>query len=294
MIKHRPTLTLIVAAGFTCALVTACDRPEPDAAADIDIVATVNDVAITELDMTLATGSTGGHQGEVAPPNRQDILQRIILQELAYQKAVDANLETDAAYQENLQRVEAQIQAFKRKALADLFYERELANRREISDADARDFFDENAASITADIRVWQIMRRDEGLIAQDHESLENGESFEQVAARRFEGMPQVIDMPWDLGYLKWEQIPEAWWDAVDELNVGDTSGVISGPNSRFWIIRLVDRRENPDIGYADVQAKIKAILKNRRTRQFREELDAELLREAHVIYTDQGLKAAP
>jgi len=287
MIKHSPSLTLVIAAGIVCVLVSACDRPQAVTVADADVVATVNDVAITELDMTLASSSTGGHQGEVAPPDRQEILQQIILQELAHQKAVSANLEADAVYQENLRRVEAQITAFKRKALAGLYYEQELANRSQISDAEARSFFDENAASITADIRVWQIMRRDEDLIEQDFAALANGESFEQVAARRFADMPQIVETPWDMGYLKWEQIPEAWWDAVDELNVGDTSNVIRGPNSRFWIIRLVDKREDPDVSYEDVRAKIKAILKSHRTRQFREDLNAELLREARIDYAE-------
>jgi len=93
--------------------------------------------------------------------------------------------------------------------------------------------------------------------------------------------------MPWDLGYLRWEQIPEAWSDTIDELESGGTSGVIRGPNSRFWIIRLVDKRENPDIEYADVEVKIKEILKSRKVRQFRDDLNAELLQEARVKYPE-------
>jgi len=287
MIKNSPSLTLIVAASIACALVTACDRPEPVAVADADIVATVNGAAITELDVTLASSSTGSHESRIAPPGREEMLQQLILQELAHQKAVAANLGTDAVYQQNLRRVEAQIAAFKRKALANLYYEQELANRSQVSDEEARSFYQENAATITADLRVWQIMRRDEDLIEQDFAALENGETFEQVAARRFADMPQVIETPWDLGYLKWEQIPEAWWGAVDKLDVGDTSNVIRGPNSRFWIIKVVDKRENPDVSYEDVQVKIKAILKDRRTRQFMDDLNAELLREARVEYTE-------
>jgi peptidyl-prolyl cis-trans isomerase C len=285
MIKYRPAFTLIMAAGLAGMLTSACDQTEPVAGNDAGVVATVNGVAITELDMTLASSSTGGHEGGITPPGREEMLQQLILQELAHQKAVAANLQTDSAYQQNLRRVEAQIAAFKRKALANLYYERELANRSQISDEEARSFYEENAEAIAAEIRVWQIMRRDEDLIEQDFVALENGESFEQVAARRFADMPQVVETPWDMGYLKWEQVPEAWWDAVDELNVGDTSNVIRGPNSRFWIIRLVDKRDDPNVSYENVQAKIKAMLKNRRTQQFREDMNAELLREARVEY---------
>ena len=287
MIRYRAFLSLLAGASIVGALVSACEQPEPLAASDIAIVATVNDVALTELDLMLATSSTGGHQTEVAPPDQQEVLQHLILQELAYQKAVATDLDTDAAYQENLRRVEAQIVAFKRKALAELFYEKELAKRSRITDAEARNHFDENTDSISADIRVWQIMRRDENLIEQDRDSLDSGETFEHVAARRFESMPQVSEMPWDLGYLKWEQIPEVWWDAINKLNPGDTSDVIRGPNNRFWIIKLVDQRKNPDISYADVAVKIKDILRSRKVRKFRDDLNAELLREARVEYSE-------
>jgi EpsD family peptidyl-prolyl cis-trans isomerase len=287
MTHHRPSLSLLVAASIVCALVSACDQHEPVAASDVAIVATVNDVAITELDMTLAAGSTGGHQGEIAAPGEREVLQRIILQELAYQKAIAANLDSDAVYRENLRRVEAQIMAFKRKALAELFYEKELAKRSQVSDAEASAYFDENVGSISTDIHVWQILRRDEGLIEQDRKRLDNGESFETVAASRFEGMPQVSEMPWDIGYLKWEQIPEVWWEAIGKLNPGDTSDVIRGPNNRFWIIKLVDQRQNPNVSYLDVETRVKDVLKSRRIRQFRENLDAELLRGARIEFPE-------
>jgi len=287
MIGYRPFLSQLIGASIVCVLVSACDQPQSPPASDVAIVATVNGAVITELDMTLESSSAGGHQPDVAPPDEQEILQRIILQELAYQKAVSGGLDTDVAYQDDLRRIETQITAFKRKKLSELFYNRELARRSEITAAEARAYFDDNAASINADIHVWQIMRRDESLIEQDRERLDSGETFEQVAASRFEGMPQVSKMPWDLGYLKWEQIPEAWWETINTLNPGDTSDVVRGPNNRFWIIKLVDQRENPSVSYAEVETKIKEILKSRRIRQFRDDLDAELLLEARIEYPE-------
>jgi hypothetical protein len=162
-----------------------------------------------------------------------------------------------------------------------------MVKRSSISDEEGWEYFEENADSIRADIRVWQILRRDESLIEQDRDDLAQGASFEDVAGKRFQDLPQTGQSPWDLGYLRWEQIPEVWWNVLDDLSVGETSDIIRGASGRYWIIKIVDRRENPDISYEDVEAKIKAVLKSRRIRQFRDDLNRELLGEARIVYLD-------
>ena len=289
MIRTIPLQLLLPALAAACTLLASCDQTAPEATPELDIVATVNGVPITGLDVKLDSRTTGGHQTEAVPESEETVLQRIILQELAYQKAVDAGFDSDLSYQENLRRLKAQVAAFNRKKLSELFYKRELEKRSMVSDEDAREYFEENADSIRADIRVWQILRRDDSLIEQDREALAQGDSFEEVAGKRFQNLPQADSgqAPWDLGYLKWEQIPEVWWNALDDLDVDETSDIIRSATGRYWIIKLIDRRENPDISYEDVESKIKTVLKSRRIRQFRDDLDRELLEEARIIYSD-------
>ena len=289
MIRTTPLQLLLPALAAACTLLASCDQTAPEATPELDIVATVNGVPITGLDVKLESSTTGGHQTEAVPESEDTVLQRIILQELAYQKAVDAGFDSDESYQENLRRLKAQVAAFNRKKLSEVFYKRELEKRSAVSDEEAREYFEENADSIRADIRVWQIMRRDESLIEQDRDDLAQGDAFEQVAGKRFQNLPQAGSgqAPWDLGYLKWEQIPEVWWNAFDDLDVGETSDIIRSATGRYWIIKLIDKRENPDISYEDVESKIKAVLKSRRSRQFREDLDRELLEEARIVYSD-------
>ena len=289
MIRTTPLRLLLPALAAACALLASCDQTATEATPELDIVATVNGVPITGLDVQLESKSAGGHQTEAAPVDEAAVLQRIILQELAYQKAVDAGFDSDEGYQENRRRLEAQVAAFNRKQLSEVFYNRELEKRSTISDAAALKYFEENADSIRADIRVWQIMRRDESLIEQDREALAQGDSFEEVAGERFQNLPQAGSgqAPWDLGYLKWEQIPEVWWNALDDLDVDETSDILRNATGRYWIIKLIDKRENPDISYEDVESKIKAVLKSRRIRQFRGNLDQELLEDARIVYSN-------
>jgi len=65
--------------------------------------------------------------------------------------------------------------------------------------------------------------------------------------------------------------------------NSGRPAG-IWGLNDRYWIIKLVDRRQNPGVSYEDVELKIKDILKSQKTQQFREDFNRELLDDAQIV----------
>ncbi len=289
MTRGRPSRARFSAIVVACVVVASCDASPPATTTGGDVVATVNGVPITELDLLLASGASGGHRQEAGSADDDQILQKIILRELAHQKAIAAGLDADDAYQEDLQRLEAQVLSFKRNTLAELFYKRESLKNSAISDEDAREYFEDHFDELSTEIHVWQILRRDESLIEQDRDDLTQGNSFEQVAGQRFQHLPLTGSgrMPWDLGYLKWEQIPEAWWAEIDKIDTGETSDIIRGANGRYWIVLIVDRRKKQDIHYEDVQAKIKDVLKSRNIRRFRDDLDNELLQDAQVVYTD-------
>ncbi len=286
MFKGRPLLFVATA----CLVVSSCEQPEHDAASAVDVRATINGVPITEPDLLYESRTTGGHMSEETRVDQEKLLQEIVLQELAYQKAVALGFDSDPEYKEELRRLMTQVTAFKRKTLAEVFFEREFARKAAVSDEEAQEYFKRNTKSISNDIHVWQILRRDESLIAQDLDDLLQGKSFEEVVGKRFQNLPQTDRKPWDLGYLRWEQVPDAWWSTIRILKTGESSGVIRGPNDRYWIIRLVDRRRNPDTSYEDVELKIKYILKSQKTRQFRENINRELLNDARVVYTNGSI----
>ena len=91
---------------------------------------------------------------------------------------------------------------------------------------------------------------------------------------------------PWELGYLRWEQIPESWRDVVYGLSAGETSGVIRGPNNRFWIIKLVDKRDNPAITYEAVKPRIMKMLTNEKVQRLSDQSNRVLREKAQIVYT--------
>ncbi len=256
-----------------------------------DDLATVNGIPIGAADIRFAL-SSGGHNNAVPPEHSKNILEVIIRRELIYQRAVELGLVANPRYQEKLRRMQAQINAFKRKDLSELFW-REIAGRVVISEADAKKYFAENAARIRTELHVWQILRRRESLINRALNNLGHGTSFEEVARRQFPKLPKTGREPWDLGYLRWKQVPKAWRNVVYDLKKGEVSSVLRGPNNRFWIIKLIDKRENPDVTFESIKPTIMEVLKNAKIEELREKIDRDLRAKASIVYVKAPVEAS-
>lgn len=250
-----------------------------------DVLVTVNGSPISDEDVQYKLQNEG-HSGGSAPRQTLDALEDIIREELCVQKAVALGLDADPTYQERLRHFEVQLNFFKRKALTELFLRREIESKVTITEAEAETYFAANASRLRTELHIWQILRRDEAAIKQALKDLEDGKPFEQVAAQQFPKLPDTGQKPWDLGYLKWNQIPEPWREVVYDLKSGAISGVIRGPRGRFWILKLIDRRENPTVTFESVKPVLMESLKHSRIQERRARMERDLRHHARVVYT--------
>lgn len=250
-----------------------------------EVLVTVNGTPIVAADVNLAM--RGGHEIEAVPGRRAGILENIIQQELARQRAVEIGLDADSRFQAELHRMETQLNAFKRRALSELYFRHEAGRQAEVSDAEAKQYFAENEARIRTESHVWQILERTEERVQKALNDMQQGASFEEVARRRFPNLPKSAGEPWDLGYLRWTQVPKAWRSVVYELENGEVSGVIRGPNHRFWIIQLIDTREDPHITFESVKPIIIGHLKNSKTEGLHEATYRNLQAGANILYAE-------
>ena len=248
-----------------------------------EVLATVNGIVIGEADVRLALSSSG-HKKQMTGEYRKNLLEVIIGRELIYQRAVELGLDANLSYQKKLRAMEAQINAFKRKELGNLFYRHEIAGKAKVSEAEGKQYFEENAALIRTELHVWQMLRREEGLIDQALSELKQGTSFEQIVKKRFPNLPKTMT-PWDLGYLRWKEVPESWRSVVYNLKKGQVSGVIRGPKNRFWIIKLIDKRENPEITFQSIKPVVMEVLKKAKIQELREKIDRDLRSKASTVY---------
>jgi len=288
MIKTKALYMLLPVAAASFILVSSCERTEQVAPPeDVSIVAIVNGVPITDLEVQFEKQRSGGHGADQVPVDDKQLLDTIILREVARQKAVEAGLDNDVEFQNERYLLQAQVAVFERKRLSEIYYAQELSRAAVVSDAEARQYFEQNRNVIGQEIQIWQILRRDKDLITEDLEELLSGQSFQQVAGKRFAELPQMDKNPWELGYMKWAQIPTPWWDAIKNLDTGENSGVIQGPNARFWIIKVIDKRAVATFDYESALPRIKELLSSEKTRKFRANVEKDLLDEAQILHAD-------
>jgi parvulin-like peptidyl-prolyl isomerase len=254
---------------------------------DAQALATVNGVPISADDVRRES-AVHMQKEEPNPERARGVLESVIRDELAYQEALKLGLDADASYQREARRLDADLHAAKRRLLADVFYRKQSAKNADFSDAELHKYFDEHAAELQREVHVFQILTRDETRINDFKKRIEQGAAFEEVAASMFPNAGLGDRKPWDLGYLGFSQIPEAWRAELQKLGPGQTSGVIRGPNERFWIIKLVERRERAQT-FEQSKSEISSILKSQKLEAFRQQMTQQLRASAHIEYRTPG-----
>jgi peptidyl-prolyl cis-trans isomerase C len=277
----------------------ACNNPPPTSSSasappsasaaptEGKVLARVNGVPITEEDVTLRSKGAPSHGSVSVGSPSKAVLETVIRDELVYQRAKELGLDHDPGYVKKVAEMEAQLAAFKRREMVDTFNRVEVTGKATVTDAEAKAYFDAHEKEIKAELHVMQILiNRDEDAALDISVQLKKGADFEELAKKRFPNLPPTIKAPWDLGFLRWNQIPDAWSPAVFDLKPGATTGVISGEGGRFWILKLVERRDLPNASFEEMKPRIEAVLKREKIEQRRMSVFDDLKAKAKIEYT--------
>jgi parvulin-like peptidyl-prolyl isomerase len=252
---------------FVAVLLVGCSRQPPPA--HPEVVATVNGVPINEHDVQVRLRADGhGGGGE-----RRTVVDGIIREQLISARARELGLDKDPGYLETLRAYQAQLAALERHELSELYFRREIAGKVTVSPDEARAYFDSNRVRIASDVHVLQIFVRGEQELHEAQAKLDAGASFESVAR--------------DLGWMKWVQVPESWRAVVYTMKPGEVSGVLKGPKDRYWIIKLVDRRQDDSVTFESVQAQLTDAVKSEKIEALRARTDRELREQARIEYAE-------
>lgn len=251
----------------------------------------VNGHAIHEEDV-VAYVRAASHDDQDTLARRKNALEVIIQKELAAQKATELGLDGSDAYKAKLRILQAQVDDLRRKELSEAYYRLQAKQASSSTDAEATAYFEANKAQIQTDVHVLQILRRSRAEIDEVEAELKKGMSFQEIAERPFLKLPQGATRPWDLGFLKWSQVPEPWQDVVYDMAPGAVSEVLTGTNGRFWIIQLVEKKTDPDVTLEVMKPVLNALLADRRQEAARADLDKTLRGGATVEYMNPALLA--
>lgn len=287
--KLRFSLVLLLA------LSSACGQSNPpgasgsssspagtNRAASQAVVARVNGAPITEADVELKMQAPM-HEAAPMPAEekKKAVLDNIIGREVMAQRALSLGLDQDPKYQDDLKKLEAQVADFKRTALSELLLRKE-GEKRTPTDDEARAYFTKNEKRLRMQLHVLQILKRSEAEIVEARSMIERGKSFEDVAASYFPNLPQG-QTPWDLGYLPFYKIPEPWRETVYDMKNGEMSGVLRGPSDRYWLVKLIDVREDTAMTFESAKEAVLQDMKANKVQHAREGLEKELRATAKI-----------
>ena len=273
----------LVASLFSCG-----EKREANQKTDGDsqgkVLATVNGVRITEYDVKQNI-KRFVHGEKVHPESTQNILQALVRNELIYQQSLELGLDKNPEYQKKLYEAEAQLREFKRQELSN-HYREYVRSKALVTDSEAKEYFEKNSKRIQTKYHLWQIYYKgDETRIAEDYKELKSGKSFEKVASKRFPNLPKGMKAPWDLGDLYWSQIPTFWQGTIDRMEPGQVSDIIKGPNERFWVIKLVDKKVDPNITFATEKEKIVEVLQKQKADELYDTMLGQMRAKSKIIF---------
>jgi parvulin-like peptidyl-prolyl isomerase len=267
----------------------ACKQKDGPPVKEESLLATVNGVAITEDDLYLKL--QGGHAVSMTPEVRQRALEELITEELLYQKGLKIGLDKDVKYQNAVRVMEQRMKAIKRAEMARQIRNTQIAATVAITQEDVKKYYDAHEAAISTDLHLLGIQFPDETQAKAAYERIKGGAAFETIAREKFAHLPKGKTVAWDMGFLHWNQIPIEWTDAISELKKGEPSNVLSSKRSGIYIMKVVDRRANPDAALGRMGASIMNRLQDLRIMEAYDHYVEQLKREARIVKPEERRK---
>lgn len=238
------------------------------------VAATVNGHAVSRFEVLL-------RQRTMQDAEPREALEALIDDELRAQRAAALGLEREPAFLEEMARVEAQVSEVRRRELARLLLHREVLDQARVSDEEVQRAFEQRRARFGAEVRVVQLSRRDRGAVEAALAEVQRGRDFADVAA----GLLGVTREALVAGRpLRWDEVPPAWWPALEGLQPGEVSGVIAAPGGRFVALQLLERRPVAAPDFDAVKPLLAATLRSERIEALRARADADLRVGATIV----------
>ncbi len=244
------------------------------------IIARINGTPLTEEDLNFQLPP--GH-GVKASANQEKALEELITQELLYEQGLKIGLDKDPGYQAVIARMERQLAHVKRAEMTRRVYNTQVAAKVEITQSEAKGFYDQNVERITTELHLGVIAFHNREAAEEALGKLRGGATFESLARAAMGSHGSAGREPWDLGFVSWDRIPVDFAEAVYELKPGEVSKLVSSPRLGFQIFKLFEARKNPNAEFASVSGVIMNRLRDGKMDEAYERYLGQLKKEAKI-----------
>lgn len=271
------TTLLVALLSSAAALLTGCSRQE-----EADAVARVGGSVLTAEEFYASIPEQ--LLAVMSLEDQEEALKTWVKTELLYQQGVREGLGSDIEMRRRLHEIE-------RELVAEEYIKRVMADVSEVSDDDARRYFETHRSDYALQVRLAHILVRSRPEADRARSQIRSGTPFETVAANV--SIDQTASMGGDLGYMRRGDMIHELEEAAFSLKVGEVSGVI--PSSYgYHIIKVLDR--HPGAGQPSFDSRYASVMNFLTSQRRREAFDnelAELSDRAVVVIDTAALRLA-
>ncbi|GFO68850.1 peptidylprolyl isomerase [Geomonas limicola] len=274
------TLTFLLAGLVGCQKQQGTKTAQASQDKQPKVLAKVNGVPITELDVAFKMSKSHGTPASQQP---ERTLDDVIKEELLYQQGLKLGLDKDPGYRAQIEKLERQVANLKRIEMTRRVFNQEIAAKINITTDEVKRYYDNNKTRISSELRLGMLSFGTKEAAEEALQKIKNGTSFEEVAGAGAPGHAPAGPRNWDLGFTGWDQIPADFLDAVYRLKPGEVSPVVSMKETGFYLFKLLDTRPNPKADYASMEGIVSNRLREQRVNDGYRTLEEQLKRSAKI-----------
>lgn len=274
-------ITLCAATLFGC---QGSSSPTGGAKKEGPVLAEVNGVTITAGDLNREVKNLPDYVKAMAetPQGRKQILETMVIRELALQKATKEGLDKGAEFEEKLRDL-------RKSLIVESYLKKRVEAEAQISDADLKKFYDQNIEKF----KVGEQIRASHILVKTDKEArdilakIKAGGNFEELARKN--SVDSSSAKGGDLGWFGKGSMVPIFEKAALALKEGQVSDVVKS-DFGYHIIKLTGKRPAGTRPFDEVKNQIKAAIMPGKQQEVFQKIKEELKKNAKITIKEDAL----
>ena len=249
------------------------------AAAEDQVVATVNGKTITEADVKLAEAEIGSDLGSLPEATKRRVLVEYLIENQLFAEAAEGDKLGSTP------EFDGRMQYWRRRALRDTYFEKSV--KESVTEADAKRLYDQQVKLLKPEeeVKARHILVDSEDKAKEIAEKIAHGADFGEMAKQHSKD-PGTKEDGGSLGYFSRGQMVPQFEEAAFKLEKGDVSDPVQ-TQFGWHLIQVEDRRERQPPSFEAIKDRLIVSMMHRKA----QEIATQLRGSASIEYVDPEIK---
>jgi parvulin-like peptidyl-prolyl isomerase len=215
------------------------------------VLARVNGTPLTPGDVAFRLELAHGNKPQYGDKSIDDIIN----QELLYQQGLKLGLDKDPSYIRKFGKPDGAPSGARRLEMARRVFNTQIASHIDVSYLDGKEYYDKHEERISTELHLHMIKADKRADAEEALKKIRSGAAFESAAQSMMGSVLVNGRKPWDLGFVKWENIPVDFEEQIYALKPGEVSNILGSQPTGFQIVKMIESRKAPKTNYPGISA---------------------------------------